>query len=566
MSPTIARKRWERILSALGTALLASCEGGVPNSETGSRIALSVAPLNLPGIDEACYSIEIANNASGSGLVFSEANICSTKYGDGKGAITFVGACDASADADPAAGIQNRVELQLTSLSSNTGDLTAPADYINPCGNEQCVQFVTCTENIDTAVTFNLTVLRSADQGFFDIGVSFSDVFCSAKVDCPSQLVFNDAGVRGPTAVVAFACTAGDAGPTHMYLDDIAFAGLTYDVDAPKGNNDVNGATAGGRYVIYKDQEELPGYTKYFWNIAIDITGKTGTIVTRASASGTPLVGNTTPAATRYPVIDFNVPVNSGVCSANPLDGPGSGVTTSYTPLSSTSTFTSNYGDQLGPITDGLLLRLEASNIASYPGTGSTWFDLTGNGNNTNLSGGASFVAEHGGGLSFDGLNDYGQYQLAFPQSITVTTIGRSNTALWTNYAGLGAARGMNGFIIHNDMGLRSVNFYFMSQSAGYIGIGSFSLDDITRTSSYTMSTNGSNLHKFYLNGVLKGTSTTPITRSTSPAVIPGKLGMDDASGRYNNVTLYQHLVYNRQLSDAEVLQNFNAIKSQFGL
>ncbi len=83
------------------------------------QLELAVAPLSLPGIDEACYSLKVSNNSSGSSVVFSETGICSSNYGDGKGAITYIGACDAQADADGNAGngVQNRVELVLENLS-----------------------------------------------------------------------------------------------------------------------------------------------------------------------------------------------------------------------------------------------------------------------------------------------------------------------------------------------------------------------------------------------------------------------------------------------------------------
>src|SRR6056300_111169 len=38
-------------------------------------------------------------------------------------------------------------------------------------------------------------------------------------------------------------------------------------------------------------------------------------------------------------------------------------------------------------VRDGLVLHLDAANVKSYPGSGSTWFDLSGNGNNFTLAG-----------------------------------------------------------------------------------------------------------------------------------------------------------------------------------
>ena len=53
-----------------------------------------------------------------------------------------------------------------------------------------------------------------------------------------------------------------------------------------------------------------------------------------------------------------------------------------------------------GVITDGLVLYVDASNPASYSGTGTTWFDLSPNGNNGTLSGNATYNSGNGGYIS----------------------------------------------------------------------------------------------------------------------------------------------------------------------
>ncbi len=54
--------------------------------------------------------------------------------------------------------------------------------------------------------------------------------------------------------------------------------------------------------------------------------------------------------------------------------------------------------------TEGLSLLLDAGNVKSYPGSGTTWFDLSGNGNDGTLTNGPTFNSE--GFISFDGTND----------------------------------------------------------------------------------------------------------------------------------------------------------------
>ena len=58
-------------------------------------------------------------------------------------------------------------------------------------------------------------------------------------------------------------------------------------------------------------------------------------------------------------------------------------------------------------VTDGLVLCLDAASRKSYPGSGTTWFDRSGNGNNGTLTNGPTFSSDNGGSIVFDGTNDY---------------------------------------------------------------------------------------------------------------------------------------------------------------
>ena len=58
-------------------------------------------------------------------------------------------------------------------------------------------------------------------------------------------------------------------------------------------------------------------------------------------------------------------------------------------------------------VTDGLVLNLDASMLASYPKTGTTWNDISGNEKNGTLTNDPTFNSENGGSIAFDGSNDY---------------------------------------------------------------------------------------------------------------------------------------------------------------
>jgi len=61
-------------------------------------------------------------------------------------------------------------------------------------------------------------------------------------------------------------------------------------------------------------------------------------------------------------------------------------------------------------VRDGLVLHLDAANPKSYPGTGTLWKDLSGNGNNVTLTNGPTFNSDYGGNIVFDGGNDYANF------------------------------------------------------------------------------------------------------------------------------------------------------------
>ena len=56
---------------------------------------------------------------------------------------------------------------------------------------------------------------------------------------------------------------------------------------------------------------------------------------------------------------------------------------------------------------NGLVLHLDAANNKSYPGSGTTWTDLSGNDNNGTLTNGPTFNASNMGSIALDGTNDY---------------------------------------------------------------------------------------------------------------------------------------------------------------
>jgi len=221
-----------RIFAA--SLLLAGCADDPAAAPAGAGIEVQVAPLQLTGIGYACYDVAVFNGigqpvwSAGDPAVAhptDRSTLCSTRFGNGPGGgIAYVGPCDGDAP-------DHEVSLVLDGLYDAAG--RALDDYRNPCpADRPCVLPVECRENTDSPVTFNLTLMRQANQGFFDIAVNFDDIFCSAKVDCtyddagddPIELLFDPATQeRAQTAVVAVACTAGPGSDvtTTLLMNDV---------------------------------------------------------------------------------------------------------------------------------------------------------------------------------------------------------------------------------------------------------------------------------------------------------------------------------------------------------
>lgn len=311
------------MLSAVGSA---GCQLDSAR-ESGPGFTVEVSALSLVGVTNARYRLEVVN-ATGASLV--SVDLTSDRYGDGAGALTYVAPCDASAN-------DHTVILTLLELFEGETGTTAidPGTYVNP---GPLSQTVTCRENADTPVRFDLTLARDARQGFFDVAVSFEDVFCSAKLDCQAgDLLFNGEG-RDTTLVLGFACAAGaDSSGTWQYLDDVVIScgagSVVIDTSAgpgvlPAGALGVSGASPLFAAAVFRGAQALPGADMQYWNVALGFGGGTNCrLTTRGTASDGPLPNSQTPPGATYPFIVWDVTLTDAVgaltCGEAMLGGPG---------------------------------------------------------------------------------------------------------------------------------------------------------------------------------------------------------------------------------------------------
>lgn len=135
--------------------VVVGCASKTPLDESpGNRVTITVSPLSLSAVTDAIYRLRVVN---GDAAVVWTAEVSSSRYGDGQGALSYVGPCDASSN-------DNTIELEL--LDVRNGPDSIP--FVNPTANGPLRRTVRCEPNRDVAITFDLTIMRPANQGFFE--------------------------------------------------------------------------------------------------------------------------------------------------------------------------------------------------------------------------------------------------------------------------------------------------------------------------------------------------------------------------------------------------------------
>jgi len=210
-------------------------------------------------------------------------------------------------------------------------------------------------------------------------------------------------------------------------------------------------------------------------------------------------------------------------------------------------------------VTDGLVLKLDAGNINSYAGFGTVWNDLSGFGNTFYLFNGPTFSSVRGGAITFDGTNDYAR-------SYSNSTILQSTTTFTVDlifkYKNTDTnLRRLVGFAdLDNSLDMwitSSTRRNCFDDDTGFVSFKTLENNDYTHLTYIVSPTE----KRLYFNGILDrsagGRVHVPSTNFISIASVP--------AGGYNcnmDVNLLQ--IYNRALTQQEILQNYNATKNRF--
>jgi hypothetical protein len=214
-----------------------------------------------------------------------------------------------------------------------------------------------------------------------------------------------------------------------------------------------------------------------------------------------------------------------------------------------------------------LVLYLDAANNKSYVSGSTAWNDISRGGNNGILVNGPTFSSANGGSIVFDGSNDYVSFNI---NATNISFSGELTFNIWYKY--------LNGV---GDTSLLEIGGNYNSWSlywdiADTLGYLSFSINGnyVFRVTSTTSTKTGAwcnscgtfsnGTAKIYTNGILDNTRI-GLTLLNQTGILEGRIAKDNGSNIMGgNISVAQ--IYNRALSSSEILQNYNATKTRFGL
>ena len=215
-----------------------------------------------------------------------------------------------------------------------------------------------------------------------------------------------------------------------------------------------------------------------------------------------------------------------------------------------------------GPVTNGLLLYWDAGNLDSYPGTGTTIYDLSGNGNNGTLVNGVGYNQTNGGVLVFDGIDDY----VAGGPNLAATNYTVMGAGRYVSIPYVGPPYGAGRLISSNSnnwllgmWGGSTENYY----AEGWVSsVAAGTSNTSWRIWTGTGDISGDSYSVYVNNSLTAGPNTGGSQGPNGFSIGRYAPGGDE----YSNSNLGFLLAYNRVLTAAEMTQNYNYFKGRFGL
>ena len=215
-------------------------------------------------------------------------------------------------------------------------------------------------------------------------------------------------------------------------------------------------------------------------------------------------------------------------------------------------------------VTTGLQVYIDAGQTASYPGSGTAWNDISGNGNNGTLVNSPTFTSA--GDASYFSFGSAGSQRTSFTYQTPIQTSATAFTwNIWTYPTG-----NSDSFVLMGYRGTSLLRFYKLTTQK-------FEMYPAEIFQAFTLNVwqnicviydgtqAGTNNMKMYVNGTQVGLrdADQPDLRVTA---MPFFVGGDPDASEFATARISQVLVYHRALTTVEISQNYNAVKSRYGL
>ena len=250
-------------------------------------------------------------------------------------------------------------------------------------------------------------------------------------------------------------------------------------------------------------------------------------------------------------------------------------------------------------VKDGLVLCLDAANTKSYPKSGTSWYDLSRNNNTGTLTNGPTFSSANSGNIVFDGIDDYVlgstissiSGNASRTVSIWVKSAAAANVPLfdigttgainqahqlylaYLNSVGSSPPVNNGGIYIAfwgNDI------FYPLNYTSLFDGNWhyiAYSYNSATTTLQLCVDGNFGNTAYLWNSSTWTTFSSQPFSLATSLNTVNNQYYVGytrsqlwSAGTSYGNSSVSSLLLHNRALSSSEILQNYNATRTRFGI
>ena len=223
-------------------------------------------------------------------------------------------------------------------------------------------------------------------------------------------------------------------------------------------------------------------------------------------------------------------------------------------------------------VTDGLVFAVDAANKKSYPGSGTTWANLAGSNSGT-LTNGPTFSSGNGGSIVFDGTDDSvvttltsnTVFNSTFTVSMWFKMTDTDNTAfprLFDKSADNSTNSGFTAFLYDSNANDTDAVLYLKVTNSSTLAYSSINVNTWYHLTAVYFDSQ----YKVYINGGSANTSSHSNALSNVTTSNALTIGNTSSTGRPFAGNIATTSIYNRELSQAENTQNYNALKSRFGL